>query len=82
MEALRPSLVVGAHYGMGNATIISAYRDYIKTLRERVAQLKSQGRSADETAKIMRDEFHAKYPDWDQAVRVELAATVTYAQLP
>jgi hypothetical protein len=30
----------------------------------------------------MRDEFHAIYPDWDQAVRVEQAATVTYAQLP
>jgi glyoxylase-like metal-dependent hydrolase (beta-lactamase superfamily II) len=82
MEALHPSQVVGAHYGMGNASIISAYRDYIKTLQTRVVQLKAQGRSADETAKTMRDEFHAIYPDWDQAVRVEQAATVTYAQLP
>jgi glyoxylase-like metal-dependent hydrolase (beta-lactamase superfamily II) len=82
MAALHPSQVVGAHYGMGDASVISAYRDYIKALRERVAQLKAQGRSVDETAKLLRDEFHAKYPDWDQAVRVEQAATLTYAQLP
>jgi cyclase len=82
MEALHPFQVVGSHYDMGNVTMISAYRDYIKALRERVAQLKAQGKSADETAKILRAEFHAKYPDWDQAVRVELAATVTYAQTP
>lgn len=30
MAALRPSHVVGAHYGMGDASIIFAYRDYIK----------------------------------------------------
>lgn len=82
MAAMRPSHVVGAHYGIGDASVISAYRDYIKALRERVAQLKAQGKSADETAKTLRAEFQAKYPDWDQAARVELAATVTYAQVP
>lgn len=82
MDGLRPTKIVGAHYGTGDASIIAAYRDYMTTLRQRVGQLKSQGKSADETAKIMRAECQAKFPDWDQVARVELAATVTYAQLP
>lgn len=82
MEALRPSYVVGSHYGMGGASMISAYQDYLKALRARVAEMKAQGKSADETAKTLRAEFHAKYPDWDQAVRVDGAVTATYAHLP
>ena len=82
MEALRPSHVVGAHYGMGDASIISAYRDYLKALQVRVAEMKAQGKSSDETARTLRAEFHAKYPDWDQPLRVDMAATTTYAQLP
>ena len=82
MEALRPTHVVGSHYGMGGASMISAYRDYFTSLRARVAEMKAQGKSADETAKTLHAEFHAKYPDWDQAVRVEQNAKATYAQLP
>lgn len=82
MEALRPSHVVGSHYGMGGASMISAYRDFLTALRARVAEMKAQGKSADETAKTLRAEFHAKYPDWDQESRVDAAATATYAQLP
>jgi hypothetical protein len=44
--------------------------------------MKAQGKSADEVAKTVRAEFQAKYPDWDQPVRVEQAATATYARLP
>jgi glyoxylase-like metal-dependent hydrolase (beta-lactamase superfamily II) len=82
MEKLRPAHVVGAHYGMGGATIISAYREYLTALRARVAELKSQGKSSDETGTTLRAEFHTKYPDWDQPLRVHQAATVTYAQTP
>src|SRR5205085_4683254 len=40
LAALRPSQVVGAHYGMGDANIISAYRSFFIALRERVAEMK------------------------------------------
>jgi glyoxylase-like metal-dependent hydrolase (beta-lactamase superfamily II) len=82
MEAQRPSHVVGSHYGMGGASMISAYRDFLKALRARVADMKAQGKSAGETAKTLRAEFQAKYPHWDQPSRVDAAATLTYAQLP
>ncbi len=82
MAALHPSQVVGAHYGMGDASIISAYREFLTSLRARVVALKAQGKSSDETAVTLRNEFAAKYPDWDQPLRVHLLATRAYSQLP
>lgn len=82
LDALRPSHVVGAHYGMGDASVIAAYRGYFTALRVRVAELKRQGKSADDTAVTLRNEFRAKYPDWDQPLRVHGAAVAIYAELP
>ena len=82
LAALRPSQVVGAHYALGDASIISAYRVFFTALRDRVAEMKRQGKSSDETATTLRNEFRAKYPDWDQPLRVHSAATAIYAELP
>ena len=55
----------------------------VNSLRNaRVAELKRQGQSSDETAVTLRNEFQAKYPDWDQPLRVHAAATRVYAELP
>jgi hypothetical protein len=54
----------------------------LSALRARVAELKAQGKSADETARTLRAEFRAKYPAWDQPLRVHGAATAVYALLP
>ena len=82
LRALRPGHVVGAHYGMGDASILTAYHGFFTSLRARVAQLKREGKSSDETAVTLRNEFAAKYPDWDQPIRVHTAATAAYAELP
>ncbi len=78
---LRPTHVVGAHYGMGDLSIISAYREFFTLLRGRVAEMKAQGKSSEETAKTLRAEFAGKYPNWDQPVRVHTAAAAAYAQI-
>lgn len=82
MAALRPAQVVGAHYGMGDATVISEYRDFMRALRARVVEMKAQGKSSDETGVTLRNEFHKKYPDWDQPLRVHTLATGVFAKLP
>lgn len=82
LEALKPLKVVGAHYDMGDAAMISAYRSYLIALRDRVAEMKKQGKSSDETAETLRNEFRAKYPDWDQPLRIHTAATAIYRELP
>jgi len=82
MDALRPKQVVGAHYGMGDASIITEYRDFLRALKARVVEMKAQGKSSDETGVTLRNEFHKKYPDWDQPLRVHTLATGVFARLP
>src|SRR5262245_14854830 len=78
---LRPTHVVGAHYGMGDLSIVAAYREFFTALRGRVAEMKMQGKSSEETAKTLGAEFAGKYPNWDQPVRVHTAAAAAYAQI-
>lgn len=82
LDALRPKQVIGAHYGMSDASMIGAYRGFLTALRDRVSEMKKQGKSADETALALRTEFAGKYPDWDQPLRIHAAATATYREIP
>ena len=82
LQALRPARVVGAHYAMGDASMITAYHGYFTALQKRAAELKREGKSSDETAVALRKEFAAKYPDWTEPLRVHTAATAAYAEAP
>jgi len=82
LDALKARTVIGAHYPVTDASVIGEYRDYLKALQGRVAELKRQGKTSDEAAEQLRAEFHAKYPDWAQPLRVHSAATVIYSELP
>ena len=82
LDAMRPVKIIGAHYDMGDASMISAYRGFLTALRDRVAEMKKQGKSSDETAETLRAEFRTKYPDWDQPLRIHAAATAIYRELP
>jgi glyoxylase-like metal-dependent hydrolase (beta-lactamase superfamily II) len=65
VEALHPRWIVPDH---GPAVVegsqIGKEREYILSLQARALELKRQGVSADEAAKQMTTELHAKYPDW------------------
>lgn len=67
---------------MGDASMISAYREFLTALRERVAEMKIQSKSPDETAETLRTEFRNKYPDWDQPLRIHAAAATICRELP
>jgi glyoxylase-like metal-dependent hydrolase (beta-lactamase superfamily II) len=82
MERLKPRIVVGAHYDVTDASTIRDYRSFLTALRARVGELKKEGKSGDETAEIVRGEFAKKYPDWQQPIRVHVAANVIYRELP
>jgi glyoxylase-like metal-dependent hydrolase (beta-lactamase superfamily II) len=82
LDALKPRTVIGAHYPVTDATIIRDYRELLSALRTRVAELKREGKSADEAGELLRNEFRLKYPDWAQPIRVHAAATRIYAELP
>jgi glyoxylase-like metal-dependent hydrolase (beta-lactamase superfamily II) len=82
LERLKATRVVGAHGEMSDGSVITDYRGFLKTLQGRVAELKSEGKSADAAAKQLTEEFKAKYPSWQQPVRVIPAVTVAYAEAP
>ena len=79
MDRFKAKTVVGAHYPIGDRSVIKDYRGYLKALQARVAKLKKQGKSVDETVKLVRGEFEKKY-SWDQPVRIEPAARVFYKE--
>src|SRR5262245_34573508 len=80
LESLRPAVVVPSHGGIGDATLITKDRDYLKMVQARAGELKAQGKSADETAQTITTEVQAKFPDWTQPPRIGAAARAAYAE--
>jgi glyoxylase-like metal-dependent hydrolase (beta-lactamase superfamily II) len=82
--ALDPQIVVPSHGPMGGAELIAAYDGLFATLQTRAAELKAQGRTADQVAEELMQELGPSYPDWDPE-DLELlgnAARVAYAEAP
>ncbi|MSU65770.1 MAG: MBL fold metallo-hydrolase [Opitutus sp.] len=79
LELLKPKRIVPSHGPMGDATLIAGYRTYFTLVQTRAAELKKQGKSVDETVKIVGDELQGKYPDRG---RVSGAIKATYAEAP
>jgi glyoxylase-like metal-dependent hydrolase (beta-lactamase superfamily II) len=63
-NALRPARIVPSHGEMGDGTLIERNRDYLQALQARVAELKREGKTIEQTAETISAEFKAKYPDW------------------
>jgi glyoxylase-like metal-dependent hydrolase (beta-lactamase superfamily II) len=82
LRALRPKHVVGAHYAIGDSSMIAAYHAFFTALQARSAELRREGKSADEIAATLHKEFRAKYPAWGEPLRVPAAATAAVAELP
>jgi len=82
LDKLKATRVVPAHGDITDASVVDAYRGFLKALQVRVGELKREGKSADDTAVELRGEFAKKYPGWAQPIRVHPAATVIYKELP
>ena len=80
LEAIHPRIVVPGHGEVGDPSLFGKERDYLKTVQSRVAELKKQGKSSEETAKILAPEIRAKYPDWENPEWIPVAAQRFYAE--
>jgi glyoxylase-like metal-dependent hydrolase (beta-lactamase superfamily II) len=80
LDELQPSKIVPGHGEVGEASLIGVERTYLKAVQSRVAELKEQGKSADETEKLLAVEFRAKYPNWDNPGWIGDAAKRFYAE--
>lgn len=63
LEALHAQRIVPSHGPIGGAEIISGYRSYLTRIRDRTAELRRAGKSADEAVQLVSDEMSAAYPD-------------------
>jgi glyoxylase-like metal-dependent hydrolase (beta-lactamase superfamily II) len=82
MEALQATQLVPAHYEITDSSAIDGYRRYLNALQAKVATLQQQGKSSEEAATLLVDEFKQQYPAWDQPGRVQAAVAAVYKELP
>ena len=80
LDEFHPRIIVPGHGEVGDASLINTERTYLKSLQARVVELKAQGKSAEETEKLLSVEFRAKYPDWDNPGWIGDAAKRFYAE--
>lgn len=73
LELLRPRHIIPAHGDLGDGSLIGIDRSYLRELQTRVATLKREGKSLDETTQLITAEFQTRYTGWignaGQAVR-------------
>ncbi len=74
-ERLSPVRIVPSHGPMGDVSFITRYKALFQTVQKRVAELKAQGKSLDETTSTLAMELRDRYPD----PRGRLAGTIQAA---
>jgi glyoxylase-like metal-dependent hydrolase (beta-lactamase superfamily II) len=79
-EAMKPSSVVPAHGVVGTGALIAANRAFMQQVQSRARELKAQGRSIDEVAKIVASEVQALHPDWPRANGLAAAARSAFTE--
>jgi len=82
LDAFKAQRLVPAHGPLADASIIGQCRTYLRSLQERVAELKRAGKSAGEASDLLRVEFRAKHPDWAQPLRIVAAVNAIYGETP
>jgi glyoxylase-like metal-dependent hydrolase (beta-lactamase superfamily II) len=73
---LTPRIVVPGHGEIGDAATIATETRVMNEIHARVAALKREGRSLEETTAIVVAEFRERYPDWRSTVPNEIAPIV------
>ncbi len=80
LDEFHPRTIVPGHGEVGDGSLIGTERTYLKAVQSRTVELKAQGKSADEAAKMLTVEFRAKYPDWENPGWVADAVERFYAE--
>lgn len=80
--ALKSTVIVPSHGAVGDGSLIAVNRTVMEDVQERARDLKSQGRSADETAAAVQAELQARHPNWPRANGLAAAARAAYSEAP
>jgi hypothetical protein len=77
---MKPRTVVPSHGAVGTESLIPTQRTIVRGIQTRARELKSQGRSSDDTAMTVQTELQAKYPTWPRANGIAALARAAYAE--
>src|SRR5690348_14129975 len=81
-EALKPLTIVPSHGPIGTGALIGANRALMQAIQTRVRVLKAEGRTADQTASTVQQEFQAQHPGWPRGNGLAPAARAAYQESP
>jgi hypothetical protein len=79
-DKLQPKRIVPSHGAMGDGSMVANYRTFLQTVQQRAAELKKQGKTADETVAAVSAELAAKYPNG--GARLQGSIRAAYNQAP
>lgn len=61
-EQLKPVRIVPSHGPIGDTSMITRWKTLMTTVQARAAELKKQGRTLDDSVKMIQDELQDRYP--------------------
>ena len=61
-EQLKPVRIVPSHGPIGDVSMIARWKTLMTTVQARATELKKQGRTVDDTVKMIQDELQDRYP--------------------
>jgi len=73
LASWNPAIVVPGHGDVGSVGILTAVRDYIVDLSNRVAAEKSSGKDADAIVAALAPKVRAEHPDWSAPEWIDFA---------
>jgi glyoxylase-like metal-dependent hydrolase (beta-lactamase superfamily II) len=73
LAALDPEIVVGGHGEVGDVGLIAALRDYLATVRDRVAALRSDGLPLEAIEEQLEPELSERQAGWDNQMWIKSA---------
>jgi len=79
---LQPRYIVPDHGAFGDGSLIAQEKGFFVALESRLAQLKKEGKSAQDAVQTVNTELLAKYPDWTSQNALRTAAQRMYDELP
>lgn len=81
-SSMRPTTIVPAHGDIGPGSMLPTLQAAVVAIQARARELKSQGRTPDETATTVQTEMVTAHPTWARPNGVAALARSAYAEAP
>ena len=81
-QQYHPKIVVPDHSPVGDASLIESERAFMADIVSRTQALKSEGKSVEDTKRILAAEITAKYQGWSGLGRLDDAVGKAYSGPP